>query len=533
MTLRTKISVLTTALLLTTGIAQAKGKTFFYCTDKAPKGFSPILLIDGKTYNATSQQVYNRLVEFKRGTTDIEPALAESWKVSEDGLTYTFKLRQGVKFHSSKIFKPSRDFNVDDVLFSFNRMLDKAHPFHNVSNGIYPYFKGMGFPKLIKSIKKLDDYTIEFTLNKPDATFLSSLGMDFASIHSAEYANKMMEKGKPETIDQLPIGTGPFIFAGYKKDQKIRYFANKDYWKGKANIDTLIIDIIPDATARQANLRTGKCDLIEFPNQNDIPAMEKDPKVNIIKYNGMNVSYIAFNNEKDIFKNLKVRQALNYAVDRKAIIDIVYKGFGVQAKNPIAPTVWGYNDEIAPYTQDIEKAKQLLKEAGYPNGFKMKVLMNAQKKGASLPEPKKLAELIQSDWKKIGVEVELVNEVLDYRKRARQGNFDAIVAGWSGDNGDPDNFLSPLLGCENIGINNYGRFCNKEVEELLTKAKTLSSKEERAKLYKQAQVIIREQQPWVTVAHSIITVPTSQRVKDYKTSPFGYVYLYGTKLEDK
>ncbi|WP_407675167.1 MULTISPECIES: ABC transporter substrate-binding protein [Pasteurellaceae] len=532
MKLSTKFSLMATVLLFT-GVAQASGKTFYYCTDKAPKGFSPILLIDGKTYNATSQQVYNRLVEFKRGTTDIEPVLAESWDISDDGLTYTFHLRQGVKFHSSKIFTPSRDFNADDVIFSFQRMLDDKHPFHNVSNGIYPYFKGMGFPKLIKSLKKVDDHTIEFVLSKPDSTFLSSLGMDFTSIHSAEYADKMMKEGKPETIDKLPIGTGPFVFAGYKKDQKIRYFANKEYWKGKADFDRLIFDIVPDATTRYAKLMKGECDLIEFPNQNDIPAMDKNPKINLLRYKGMNVSYIAFNNERPIFDNVKVREALNYAVDRKAIIDIVYKGFGVQAKNPLAPTVWGYNDDIQPYTQDIAKAKQLLKDAGYPDGFTMKVLMNDHKKGASLPEPSKLATLIKSDWEKIGVKVELVNEVLDYRKRARQGNFDAIIAGWSGDNGDPDNFLSPLLGCENIGINNYGRFCNKEFDALLTKAKGLSNKEERAKLYKQAQVIVRQQMPWVTVAHSIIAVPTSTRVMDYKTSPFGYVYLYGTKLKDK
>ncbi|MDP8162004.1 ABC transporter substrate-binding protein [Pasteurella skyensis] len=532
MKLSSKFSLIA-ATLLFTGVVQAKDKTFFYCIDKAPKGFSPILLIDGKTYNATSQQIYNRLIEFKRGTTDIEPALAESWDISDDGLTYTFHLRKGVKFHSSKLFKPSRDFNADDVIFSFQRMLDENHPFHNVSNGTYPYFKGMGFHKLLKSVKKLDDNTVEIQLSKPDATFLASLGMDFTSIHSAEYADKMMKAGKPETIDKLPIGTGPFVFAGYKKDQKIRYFANKEYWKGKADFDRLIIDIVPDATTRYAKLIKQECDLIEFPNQNDLKKMEQNPDLKLLRYKGMNVSYIAFNSESPILSNLKVRQALNYAVDRKAIIDIVYKGFGVQAKNPLAPTVWGYNDDIEPYKQDLAKAKQLLAEAGYPDGFTMKLLMNDQKKGASLPEPGKLATLIQSDWEKIGVKVELMNEVLKYRQRARLGNFDAVISGWSGDNGDPDNFLSPLLSCESIGINNYGRFCNKEYDALLTQAKGISNRAKRAKLYKQAQEIVRQQMPWVTVAHSTIVVPTSKRVVGYKTSPFGYVYLYGTKLADK
>ncbi len=533
MKLSTKLSIITTTFMLASGIAQAAGKTFFYCTDKAPRGFSPILVIDGKTYNASSQQIYNRLVEFKRGTTDIEPALAESWDISADGLTYVFHLRPNVKFHSNKVFKPTRDFNADDVVFSFNRMLDENHPFHNVSNGVYPYFKGMGFHKLLKSVKKLDDHTVEIKLTKPDATFLASLGMDFTSIHSAEYADKMMKEGKPETIDKEPIGTGPFVFAGYKKDQKIRYFANKEYWNGKPDFDKLIIDIVPDATTRYAKLIKGKCDMIEFPNQNDIPEMEKNPNIQMQRYKGMNVSYIAFNSESPITKNVKVREALNYAVDRKAIIDIVYKGFAVQAKNPLAPTVWGYNDNVEPYQQDIAKAKALLKEAGYPNGFTMKVLMNDQKKGSSLPEPGKLATLIKSDWEKIGIKVELINEVLDYRKRARQGDFDAVIAGWSGDNGDPDNFLSPLLSCDSIGISNYGRFCNKEFDELLAKAKTLSDKAQRAELYKQAQTIARKEMPWVTVAHTTLVVPMSKRMANYKSSPFGYVYLHGTKLADK
>ena len=156
--------------------------TFVYCTAKAPLGFSPALVMEGTSYNASSQQVYNRLVEFKKGSTDLEPALAESWEISDDGLTYTFHLRKGVKFHTTKEFTPTRDFNADDVIFSFQRQLDPNHPYHNVSKGTYPYFKAMKFPDLLKSVEKVDDNTVRITLNKKDATFLASLGMDFISI---------------------------------------------------------------------------------------------------------------------------------------------------------------------------------------------------------------------------------------------------------------------------------------------------------------------------------------------------------------
>ncbi|WP_258173886.1 ABC transporter substrate-binding protein, partial [Haemophilus influenzae] len=194
----------------------SSNNTFVYCTAKAPLGFSPALIIEGTSYNASSQQVYNRLVEFKKGSTDIEPALAESWEISDDGLSYTFHLRKGVKFHTTKEFTPTRDFNADDVVFSFQRQLDPNHPYHNVSKGTYPYFKAMKFPELLKSVEKVDDNTIRITLNKTDATFLASLGMDFISIYSAEYADSMLKAGKPETLDSRPVGTGPFVFVDYK-----------------------------------------------------------------------------------------------------------------------------------------------------------------------------------------------------------------------------------------------------------------------------------------------------------------------------
>ncbi|MDO5055237.1 MAG: ABC transporter substrate-binding protein, partial [Pasteurella oralis] len=175
MKLTTTLSLIAAGLLVI-NTTQAANKTFINCVSRAPSSFSPALVMEGISYNASSQQVYNRLVEFKRGSTDIEPALAESWQVSDDGLTYTFNLRKGVKFHSTKDYKPTREFNADDVIFSFLRQLDKEHPYHAVSKGTYPYFNAMKFPKLLKAVEKLDDYTIKITLNKPDATFLASLG---------------------------------------------------------------------------------------------------------------------------------------------------------------------------------------------------------------------------------------------------------------------------------------------------------------------------------------------------------------------
>ena len=515
-----------------TAAKPAVEKTFVNCVSRSPQSLSPALAMDGISYNASSQQVYNRLVEFKRGSMEIEPALAESWDISDDGLTYVFHLRKGVKFHSNKEFTPSRDFTADDVVFSFNRQLDPNHPYHNVSKATYPYFKAMKFPTLLKAVEKVDDNTVKFTLTKPDATFLSSLGMDFTSIYSAEYADKMLQAGKPETIDTTPIGTGSFAFTGYVLDQAIRYVAFKDYWNGKADFDRLIFEIVPDATTRYAKLQAGQCDLMDFPNATDIEKMKTDPKVNLLSNPGLNIAYVAFNTEKAPFDNVKVRQALNLAVDKKAIIDVVYQGAGVAAKSPLPPTIWGYNASLPDSEHNVEKAKQLLAEAGYPNGFETELWVQPVVR-ASNPNPRRMSEIIQADWAKIGVKAKLVTyEWGDYIKRTKAGELTAGTYGWSGDNGDPDNFLSPLFGSSNIGNSNYARFNSPELDALLDKAISLSNKDERAKLYEQAQVLLHDQAPWINVAHSINFAPTSKRVQDYKQSPFGYTYLYGTKLVD-
>jgi dipeptide transport system substrate-binding protein len=210
--------------------AGAEAKTLVYCSEGSPEGFNPGLYTAGTTFDASSRTIFNRLVEFKLGTTEIRPGLAESWDVSDDGLTYTFHLRQGVKFHNKPDFTPSRDFNADDVVFSFERQWKKDHAYHGVSAGTYEYFEGMGMPDLLKAVEKVDDRTVRFVLNAPEAPFLADLAMDFASIFSKEQADQYLAAGNPEALDQNPSGTGPFVLVDYQKDAVIRYNANTDYW---------------------------------------------------------------------------------------------------------------------------------------------------------------------------------------------------------------------------------------------------------------------------------------------------------------
>lgn len=502
------------------GISQAAiaGGTLVYCSEGSPEGFNPQFFTTGTTLDATSVTMFNRLVEFEIGTTKVIPALAESWDVSKDGLQYTFKLRKGVKFHTTKMFTPTRDFNADDVLFSYNKQADANHPFAKTSpNQTYAYFEDMGMNTIVDKVEKIDDYTVRFNLKKPNSPFLSNMAMDFASILSAEYADKMKAAGTVEIIDKLPVGTGPFQLVDYQKDATIRFKPHDSYWGGKSKLDNLIFSITTDASVRYAKLKAGECHVMAFPKPADVELMRKDKDINLIEAKGLNIGYIAFNVEKKPFDNKLVRQALNFAVNKKAIIGAIYQGAGAVAKNPIPPIMWSYNDKVKDYDYNPAKAKELLKKAGVAEGTEVELWYLPVTRPYN-PDGKRLGEMVQADWEKVGIKTKLITyEWGEYRKRSKTGEQQAIMLGWSGDNGDPDNFFQTLLGCEAVkGGGNVARWCNKEFEDLTIKATLIADPKERTKLYEQAQVIVKEEAPWIPIAHSVRFDPVRKEVKGYK-----------------
>ncbi|MGQ9366046.1 ABC transporter substrate-binding protein [Azospirillum sp. A39] len=520
------------AALAFAGPASA-AKTLVYCSEGSPENFNPQLNTTGTSFDV-ALPVYNNLVQFERGGTKVIPGVAESWTVSDDGLVYTFNLRKGVKFHSSKDFTPTRDFNADDVLFSFNRMWQKDHPYHNVSGGAYDYFNDMAMPELLKSIEKVDDHTVRFTLNKVEAPFIANLAMPFAAIFSAEYGDALLKKGTPERIDQQPIGTGPFQFVAYQKDAVIRYKAFDAYWDGKQPLDNLVFAITPDAAVRYAKLKAGECHVVPYPNPADIPAMQKDSAIVVMEQEGLNIGYLAFNTTKAPFDDVRVRRALNMAIDKKAIIDAVFQGAGKPAKNPIPPTMWSYNDAIQDYPYDPEGAKKLLAEAGHPDGFETDLWAMPVQRPYN-PNAKRMAEMMQADLAKIGIKAKIVTmEWGEYRKRLQNGDHQTALFGWTGDNGDPDNFLHVLLGCEaaRAGGSNVAKWCNDEFNDLVLQAKRTTDIGARTKLYEQAQVIFKEEAPWLPVAHSVVHMALSPKVVDYKMDPFGVHRFHGVDIKE-
>ena len=519
-------------LLLLLFVGQVQAKTLVYCSEGSPEGFNPALYTAGTTFDASSKTIFEGLTHFVRGTTELEPGMAESWTVSDDGKTYIFKLRKGVKFHSAKHFKPTRDMNADDVIFTFERQWKKDNPYHAVSGGNYEYFNGMSMPDLLNKIEKVDDYTVKFTLNRPEAPMLANLAMDFAVIQSKEYADAMLKAGTPDKVDQWPIGTGPFVFQGYKKDAQIRYTAFKDYWRGKAAIDKLVFSITPDASVRYAKLKAGECQIMPYPNPADVAAMKADPKINLMQQEGLNVGYLAYNTKVAPFDNVMVRKALNKAMNKQAIIDTVFQGAGKIAKNPIPPTIWSYNEATVDDSYDPAAAKKMLAEAGYPNGFSMKIWAMPVQRPYN-PNARRMAEVIQADFAKVGVKVEIVSyEWGEYLKRSKDVNRDgAVLLGWTGDNGDPDNFLAVLLGCDGVGGSNRAQWCYKPFEDLIQKAKVVSDPAERTKLYEEAQIVFKSQAPWATIAHSVVFMPLAKNVENFKIDPFGGHIFYGVDLK--
>ena len=511
----------TTAILATLATA-AHSKTLVYCSEGSPEGFDPALYSAGTTFDASSKPVYNRLVEFESGTTKVVPGLAESWTVSDDGLEYTFKLRAGVKFHTTDFYTPSREFNADDVIFTFERQLKADHPFAKYVEGTqWDYLNSMDMPALIKEIVKVDDLTVKFVLTHPEAPFIANLAMDFASVLSAEYGEKLMADGKAAEMNNAPIGTGPFQFVAYQKDAVIRYKANPDFFGGKQAIDDLVFAITPDSSVRMQKLKAGECQVAPYPNPADIEMLKADDSLQMMEQEGLNVGYLAYNSLQKPFDDVRVRKALNMAINKQAIMDAVFQGAGKIAKNPIPPTMWSYNDAVTDDPYDPEAAKKLLAEAGV-SGLKMKVWAMPVARPYN-PNARRMAELIQADFAAVGVEVEIVSyEWGEYLKISREKDRDgAVLLGWTGDNGDPDNFLAVLLGCAGVGGNNRAQWCYQPFDDLLTKAKVTSDQAERTKLYEEAQVIFKEQAPWATIAHSVVFMPMSKKIMNYKMDPLG------------
>ncbi|MET3290137.1 UNVERIFIED_CONTAM: peptide/nickel transport system substrate-binding protein [Brevibacillus sp. OAP136] len=477
-------------------------------------GLDPIQTDDGESAKIT-ENVFETLVKYEPTNTNIVPGLAESWEISPDGKTYTFKLRQGVKFHDGT------DFNAEAVVWNFNRWMDKSNPFHNKDGYVYynDMFGGYKGDKdhVIDTVKAIDASTVEFKLFRPVSPFLNNLGMYCFGISSPTAVQKFGDK-----YIENPVGTGPFKFVEWKRNDSITLEKNPDYWnKGLPKLDKLVFKVIPDNSARLTALNSGEIDIMDGLNPDDAQSVKDNKDLQLFLRPGMNVGFLSFNVEKKPFDNPKVREAIAYAINKPALIEAFFAGLGEPAVNPMPPSVWGYNDAIKDREYNLDKAKQLLAEAGFPNGFKTKFWAMPVPR-PYMPDGQKIAEAIQQDLKKIGVETEIVTmEWATYLEKTKNGEQDMYLLGWTGDNGDPDNFLYVLLDKNNIGSGNRSRYANEEVHKLLLQAQSEPSKDKRTELYKQAQELIYKDVPLIPIAHATPPIAGKAGITGYQPHPTG------------
>jgi peptide/nickel transport system substrate-binding protein len=367
--------------------------------------------------------------------------------------------------------------------------------------------------KIIRSVQALDDSTVQFTLNAPDATFLNLLSMNFLQIVSPEAVKK-----SGGDVGKNPVGTGPFKFVSWSDDGTVVTVANENYWNGRPYLDTLIFKPIPDGRQRWQELKSGNVDMIGVPDQADIPEIMNTAGIKASQQPGVNIAYMAMNMEKKPFTDLKVRQAIVYAIDREKLVKTILSQLGRPAKNPIPPNLLGYNEEIRFTPFDQAKSKQLLAEAGYPNGFKCS-LWSLPVSREYMPNGKLAAEMIQADLKAVGIETEIViPEFRQYLSRRGVGEHELIISGWVGDAPDPHFFFNPLLdktSAEQRPSNNAAFYKSDEMHELIVKGKETVDPVERSNVYKKACEVFNRDLPWFTIAHAVAIVPMREPVMNF------------------
>ena len=526
-------------VLLAMQFGTAQAATLGYCAEASPETFDAPQGAAQSTADAT-MPIFDTLVGIKPGTTELFGALAERYETSADGLVYTMHLRRGVKFHSNRSFRPTRDFNADDVVFSWERQRDEKHSFNKVGSGVYGHFYGQGLDKLVARLVKVDDYTVRFVLARPDVSFLALMTTPtLGAIFSAEYAQSLLAAKTPEKLATEPIGTGAFRLLTYQRDALIRYEAFKEHWAFRANmpelapqVDQLVFIITPDPAVRYAKLLAGECHIVRFPNPADITLARTNRTVKVVEIPSMDYAFWGFNTEKKPFDDQRVRMALSLAIDKDAIMKTIFRGeIGVPAGGVVPPGLLGHDASIKPYPHDVARAKKLLAEAGLPNGFKTEIWAMPVVR-AYMPNARRTAELMQANLAEIGVTAEIKSvEWAEYLRRSIAGEHQTVILGWNYAVPDPGQILTLGWTCAAAknGLNR-SRWCNLKFDEAVAAAGVVSDPAERTRRYVAAQKIFYDDAAALLIAYAAKIAIISPKVEGYKIAPVGPQFFVGMKV---
>lgn len=466
--------------------------------------------------------IFDGLTKYNKGTSEPGPGLAQSWDISEDNTEYTFYLREGVKFHDGT------DWNADALMYELDRVTNEDHPYHIYKQEGIHSFANFTWGS-VEEYEKLDDYTVRIKLPEPHAPFLSSLAM----VWSGMVSPAAVEEWGFEVNDH-PVGTGPFKFVEWVRNDHVTLEANPEYWDGAPEVDRVIFRVVPESVARLLRLEQGEAHILADVNPDDYERIRDNDDLLLMQEPGLTLNGVVLPADAPILSDVRVRQAINYAVNKEEMNEFLYKNAAVTSATGMPPILWGYPEDLEPYPYDPEKARDLLAEAGYPDGFDYKMLCYENPRGYN-PVGIKMAVAIQEYLADVGINVELETlewgAFLDARRQA--DNTDMGMAGWSGDNGDPDNFLYELFSSYTIPVGNTTHYVNETVDELLAEARSIPDQDERALRYEEAARIIHDEAAWLFINHTLQVRATRASVDGFALNPLQmFWYLEDVELLD-
>ena len=513
-----------------------------YCTNATGFSFNPQTADAGTSMNVVTEQIYNKLFDISNTSAIPTPVLAQSYSVSPDGTVITIHLRKGIKFHRTDWFKPTRDFNADDVVFSLNRVLgyetylptleqssvDYKNPqyriFHEQAKKVrFPYFESIKLNQKIESVKALNSHTVQITLFKPDASILSHLASQYAIIFSQEYAVQLNADDNLVQLDILPVGTGPYKVKNYFRNQYVRLEKNEDYWKKDAKIKDIIIDLSTDRTGRLVKFFNGECQIASYPEVSQLGLLkENDERYYVKTSDGMNLAYLAFNFQKVAIQDEQLRRAIAQAINRHRIIKTIYHNTATVANNIIPNISWASSVNTPDFTYDFNpvEAKKVLQNKQL--NLNMWVINEEQ---VYNPAPLKTAELIKEDLNNVGVNVTIRSVTRTFlidQLNKKSEDYDMILTGWLAGNLDPDSFMRPILSCSSSNeITNLSNWCSEKFDQFMDEALDSANLRVRANAYNQAQELILSELPIIPIANVKRVLVASSRVQHIEMSPFG------------
>jgi peptide/nickel transport system substrate-binding protein len=523
------------ALTLLAAATPARAQTFVFGAQGEPVQLDPGIVTDGISSRIT-RQIFDGLVKYRGATTEVEPALAEKWEVSRDGRVWTFHLRRGVKFHDGTPLAAAA------VVWNFERWWKTDHPQHEnqVKAGqTFEYweaqFGGFDDKSIVTRVEAVGSHTVRITLKEPQAPFLANLAMfvfDIASPKAVETAGT--EFGKH------PVGTGPFRFVEWKPNQEVVLEPNPDYWGVKPRVKRVVVRTIKDNSQRLGALKAGEIHGMEGLNPEDVAVVKGDPTLQVLLRPTNTTGYIAFNYKVKELQDKRVRQAFAHAINKKAIVDALYGGTGLVATQFQPPSLWGYHRELKDFPYSPGRAQELLRQAGLAQGLSEITWEDGKKEPLVFwymsrsrpyfPNPKEIAEAMAADLAKAGIKAQLQTaEWAVYLDKRKNGQLPLYMLGWTGDNGDPDNFLCYFF-CQ-PGAAREGFYGNKALADVLLRAQSLTNQAERAKLYRQAEQMLHDDVGRLFIANNQPPLAFARRVKGYTPHPTASEYFNTVELQ--